>query len=173
MAIASIIVYPNFYLAIHNIIDSLEMQFFYFAKKNKEKIIEPQPDAEIRNNIFISTDKYINLIGNNGNWAIDIDIYVSSIIFGINIVVYKNIESKDNIEYLSSFYADETNENIPLLLLSNENNNHFNLIIPADNEINNFTHSQITNNENNKALNNNNKLNWNNQKNLKKKKIIC
>ena len=36
-------------------------------------------------------------------------------------------------------------------------------------EINNFTHSQITNNENNKALNNNNKLNWNNQKNLKKK----
>ena len=154
MAIASIIVYPNFYLAIHYIIDSLEMQFFYFAKKNKEKIIEFQPDVEIRNNIFISTDEYINLIGNNENRAVDIDIYVSSIIFGINIVVYKNIESKDNIEYLSSFYADETNENIPLLLLSNENNNHFNLIIPADNEINN------------------NKLNWNNQKNLKKKKII-
>ena len=52
-----------------------------FCKKNKEKIIEFQRDVEIRNNIFISTDEYINLIGNNGNWAIDIDIYVSSIIF--------------------------------------------------------------------------------------------
>lgn len=37
MAIASIIVYPNFYLAIHYIIDSLEMQFLYFAKKIKKK----------------------------------------------------------------------------------------------------------------------------------------
>ena len=95
----------------------------------------------------------MNLIDNNGNWAVDIDIYVSSIIFGINIVVYKNIESKDNIEYLSSFYVDETNENIPLLLLSDEGGNHFSLMIPADGGINDFTHSQITNNENNKALN--------------------
>ena len=99
---------------------------YEFCNSNKEIIAEFQPQVEIRNNTFINTLDYIQNICSNKFWATDIELAISSFIFGINIAVYKSKDS-NNLQYLYSFINNESNK-IPLMVLWNENLNHFNII---------------------------------------------
>ena len=104
---------------------------------NKNEIIEFQPNVEIRKDVYISTEDYLNIMGNDKNWAVDIDISISAHIFGLNIDVYKNDIKKNFIEYLYSIISNDNENEIPLLILINENENHFELIKPKNEETNN------------------------------------
>ena len=126
-----------------------------YCQINKDIIIDFQDSVEIRNNIFINTEEYINIMGNDKNWAVDIDIYISAFLFGINIVIYKFEVDKNYIEFLSSFYSDENNRNIPLCILINENENHFNLIKPFKQNYKTIKEKNLNNPQNNKIIFNN------------------
>ena len=99
---------------------------YEFCNSNKEIIAEFQPQVEIRNNTFINTLDYIQNISDDKFWATDIELSISSFIFGINIAVYKSKDT-NNLQYLYSFMNDENNK-IPLMVLWNENLNHFNIV---------------------------------------------
>ena len=71
------------------------------------------------------TDEYINLIGNDANWAADLEIIITAFIFSINIAIYKYTETEDFLEYIHFYgYEEETNNN-PIFLLLNQNENHY------------------------------------------------
>ena len=146
---------------------------------NKQEIIKFQPTVEIRREVFISTEEYLNLMGCDKNWAVDIDISISAHIFGINIAVYKNDKNKNFIEFIYSIISNENKDEIPLLILINENENHFELIKPKIENNYNITHIDEDNrtNSNNDLKNKNHPQNKNyknlniidNKKILKKK----
>ena len=114
----------------HNI---LRKAIASYCSNNINEIINFQPNVEIRKNVFISTEEYIKKMAIDKNWAIDIDILICAHIFGINIGVYKYEDNQDYIEFLYSIFSDEKNELIPVLILLNENENHFKLINPKNN----------------------------------------
>ena len=120
---------------------------YEFCNSNKKIIAEFQPQVEIRNDTFINTLDYIQNICNNKFWATDIELAISSFIFGINIAVYKSKDS-NNLQYLHSFINNENNK-IPLMVLWNENLNHFNIIKYKDSD-KNFSNSnnKISNDSN-------------------------
>ena len=93
------------------------------------------------------------MISNEGNWATNIDITVTSYLYNINIAIYFMGEDEKQLEYVHLFSYGEQNLTEPLLILLNENFNHFNLIYDI-NEIgpNNINNSQIENNLENKNV---------------------
>lgn len=122
---------------------------YEFCNSNKEMIAEFQPQVEIRNNTLINTLDYIQNICNNKFWATDIELAISSFIFGINIAVYIS-KDRNNLQYLHSYINNENNK-IPLMVLWNENLNHFNIIKYKDGDQNlSNLNNKITNNSNEK-----------------------
>ena len=118
----------------------------------------------------MNTSEYIGNIGKDKFWATDLEISITSFILGINIAVYKTKDNY-NLKYLYSFISNEDIK-IPLLVLWNENLNHFNIILYKDyivtNNDNNNDNSNISlkknqnsniikNIINNKPINSNNK----------------
>ena len=129
--------------------NELREAVFIHCNENKDSILEFQKEVEIRPDLYIDTTEYINKIRINKNWATDIDIAVSSFIFGINIAIYID-KNKNYLGYANSYIIDN-NIDIPLMALYNRNLNHFELVINRQNK--NMTNN---NNENNKKLNEDN-----------------
>ena len=97
------------------------------------------------------TDEYINLIGNDANWAADLEIIITAFIFSINIAIYKYTETEEFLEYIHFYgYEEETNNN-PIFLLLNQNENHYLLGYPKNdtknNNDNNLTSNDIFGNK--------------------------
>ena len=67
------------------------------------------------------------MINTEGNCATNIDISVTSYLYDINIAIYL-ADDEDNLKYAHMFSYEEQNYLKPLLLLVNENFNHFNII---------------------------------------------
>ena len=63
-------------------------------------------------------------------WAVDLDITVASFLFGINIAIYKFNNNRNYIHFLNTFSYENNSSKNPLMLLLNENLNHFDLIMP-------------------------------------------
>ena len=87
------------------------------------------PSVEIRHNIFIDTKDYIETkMEKDKTWAVDLDIICSSFLFCINIAIYKDNTLENNISYLNIFTSENNAYNLPLMIIINENLNHFNLV---------------------------------------------
>ena len=73
------------------------------------------------------TRDYVYMISEDGNWETNIDISVPAYIYNINIVIYLKNDNDENLRYVHIFSYEENNYTQPLLILLNENFNHFNL----------------------------------------------
>ena len=89
------------------------------------------------------------MINTEGNWATNIDISVTSYLYDINIAIYL-ADDEDNLKYAHMFSYEEQNYLKPLLLLVNENFNHFNIIYDIeefeDNDLQNTNEIKISQN---------------------------
>ena len=63
-------------------------------------------------------------------WAVDLDITIASFLFGINIAIYKFNNNRNYIHYLNIFSYENNSSQNPLMLLINENLNHFDIVKP-------------------------------------------
>ena len=126
------------------------------CKGNLEELCQFQEFVEIRKDEYVKTREYINnMINTEGNWATNIDISVTSYLYDINIAIYL-ADDEDNLKYAHMFSYEEQNYLKPLLLLVNENFNHFNIIYDIeefeDNDLQNSNEiiiSQNSDSENN------------------------
>ena len=93
------------------------------------------------------------MISNEGNWTTNIDITVTSYLYNINIAIYFMGGNEKQLEYVHLFSYGEQNYTEPLLILLNENFNHFNIIYDI-NEIgaNNININQTENNPEDKNV---------------------
>ena len=78
------------------------------------------------------TRDYVYMISDEGNWATNIDISVTAYIYNINIAIYLKNDNDDNLKYAHIFSYEENNYTQPLLILLNENFNHFNILYDCD-----------------------------------------
>ena len=82
------------------------------------------------------------MICNEGNWATNIDISITVYIYNINIAIYlKNVDDED-LRYTHIFSYGDNNYKNPLLLLMNENFNHFNILYDCDDYDNSYDISE-------------------------------
>ena len=104
------------------------------CRENVVEICQFQGYVEIRKDIYINTEEYINMMSNDGNWATNIDITTTAYLYNINIEIYLNSDVKGdkNLYYAHLFSYEETKFTEPLLILLNENFNHFNIIYDID-----------------------------------------
>ena len=75
-------------------------------------------------------EDYINEIKFSSNWAGDLKISETSLIYNCNIILYKyesNNEYICNLSYFNS-YEDLDNKNKPFIFITLVNNNHYQLI---------------------------------------------
>ena len=75
-------------------------------------------------------EDYINEIKFSSNWAGDLEISETSLIYNCNIILYKyetNNEYICNLSYFNS-YGDLDNKNKPFIFITLVNNNHYQLI---------------------------------------------
>ena len=98
------------------------------CKANLEEICDFQETVEIRKDKYILTRNYIDMISDEGNWATNIDISVTAYIYNINIAIYLKNEDDEDLRYAHLYSYEENNYKNPLLLLLNENFNHFNIL---------------------------------------------
>ena len=97
------------------------------CKANIEVLSDFQAEVEIRKDKYIPTRDYIYMISDEGNWATNIDISVTAYIYNINIAIYFNDEKDEELRYAHIFSYEDNDYKNPLLLLQNENFNHFNI----------------------------------------------
>ena len=83
-----------------NYYNELRKSVSKYYKENKEIINEFQNEVEIRKNVFIKTLDYIELIGEDKNWANDIELSIASFLFNINMAIYQNFDNDNFIEFL-------------------------------------------------------------------------
>ena len=99
---------PNYYQVIRELITEI-------CKSNREYLVEFQNTVEIRHEQYINTKDYIEIMGQDGNWATNIDISVTAYIYNINIAVYIEENNNKEYQYAHLFTYDETNNiNLPL-----------------------------------------------------------
>ena len=98
------------------------------CKANLEELCNFQETVEIRKDKYILTRNYIDMISDEGNWATNIDISVTAYIYNINIAIYLKNEDDEDLRYAHLYSYEENNYKNPLLLLLNENFNHFNIL---------------------------------------------
>ena len=110
--------------------DSLRKAVLTFCKVNTNEIFTYKNEVEVKNGIFMNTKDYISNMDKNSYWSNDIDITVCSFLFNINIALYKYSDDKNNLIYIYAYIYDEDISNYPLMILINENNDIFNLVIP-------------------------------------------
>ena len=55
---------------------------------------------------------------------------ISSFIFGINIVIYRYINDRNNLEYIKYFLYEKNNIENPKMIIINDNIIYYNLIFP-------------------------------------------
>ena len=72
------------------------------------------------------------MICNEGNWATSIDISVTAYIYNINIAIYLKNADDEDLRYAHIFSYEDNNYKNLLLLLQNENFNHFNILYDCD-----------------------------------------
>ena len=102
------------------------------CKANIEVLSDFQAEVEIRKDKYIPTRDYIYMISDEGNWATNIDISVTAYIYNINIAIYFNDEKDEELRYAHIFSYEDNDYKNPLLLLQNENFNHFNIFYDCD-----------------------------------------
>ena len=115
----------------------IRMAIYTYAVSYIEEICAFQPNVEINPNVYLPTKAYIKQMCNNKEWAGDIEIILTSYIFGIHIAVYrdyyinhKNEKVYDNLyHYIFDIKQEIGNDkNNLLMILLHENNNHYNLL---------------------------------------------
>ena len=76
--------------------------------------------------VNIKYDNYIEEIKNDKFFAGNFEIAISSLLFDLNISIYK-LEDESNNEYthFTNIWKDINNKNFSLLLVLFENNNHY------------------------------------------------
>lgn len=116
-----------------------------YCKDNQKQIIDFQPSVEIRKNKYISTEEYIKSMEKIGNWAVDLDIIITSFLFSINIAIYKYEENKEFLEYINFYQYEELTNNNPIFLLLNQNENHYLLGYPKNYNASNIIENDIEN----------------------------
>lgn len=99
----------------YNILRKAKAQY---CKENRNIISNFKKDLEYRYNLYITTVEYINLIGNDKNWANNIDISMRAYFFNINIATYKYSNNNNILEYFHN-YSSKDYSNIPLMILIN------------------------------------------------------
>lgn len=122
---------------------NLRKTISYFCKENYSELKNFYDTVEIRRNIYIDLKEYIDSINIDKAWATGLDITVSSFLFDINIAVYKNTQDFSGIEYIHLFTYEDRNLSKPLMILINENFNHFKLIYPNKNKTDNLNDINI------------------------------
>ena len=100
-----------------------------YCKDNIYELSNVKNEVVIENNILINTSEYINNMNKNPDLVTDIDIIITSYIFGINVAIYNYSFDKENLEYINSFIYED-NSNNPLMILKLENFNDYNIIFP-------------------------------------------
>ena len=108
------------------------MQFPNVCKANLEELSDFQKKVEIRKDKYILIRDYIDMISDEGNWATNIDISVTAFIYNINIAIYLKNEDDEDLKYAHIFSSEDNNYKNLLLLLQNENFNHFNILYDCD-----------------------------------------
>jgi len=63
-------------------------------------------------------------------WATDIDITISTYLFGINIAVYGHSDDENNLENNHSYIYQQNASHNPVMILIKETPNHFDLLYP-------------------------------------------
>ena len=126
----------KYHLSIRKkIYDSLLLKKEFFSKNHLT--------VNVQNNIVLIED-YINEIKFSSNWAGDLEISETSLIYNCNIILYKyesNNEYICNLSYFNSYgYLD--NKNKTFIFITFANNNHYQLI----NLVNEFNILNIENN---------------------------
>ena len=97
---------------------------------------------------------YVNHIQNSGFYGGEIEISIAVDLYNINIVTYNEIRDDNNnimgYTYIRYYDSNDGQENRHLMILTNRNHNHFNLIYYNQKQIDyNFNIEDINNNENN------------------------
>ena len=97
---------------------------------------------------------YVNHIQSPGFYGGEIEISIAVDLYNINIVTYNEIRDDNNnimgYTYIRYYDSIDGQENRHLMILTNKNHNHFNLIYYNQKQIDyNFNIEDINNNENN------------------------
>ena len=167
--------YNNYYKCLSKFLygkidyyNSLKTTVSKFCKDNINEINDFKNEVEIKEGIFINTKEYINNMDKNECWDKDIEITISSYIFGINIAIYKYSNDKNNLEYINSYILDNNNLDSPLMTLIKLNLNIFCLIYPKvekkeKNDDKNNEKSTEIKNDDNKEINKDKEIIQNNK----------
>jgi len=110
--------------------EALRKEVSNFCKQNKTEINNFQNEVELGNGVFISTNEYINNMDKDRAWATDIDITISTYLFGINVAVYVHSDEANNLENNHSYIYQQNASHNPVMILIKETPNHFDLLFP-------------------------------------------
>ena len=135
--------------------DRLRKGVTVYCKNNINNINNIINKVEIEEGNYMNTRDYINTMENNTVFITDIELMISSLIFGINIATYRYINDRNNMEFINSFIYEENNLDNPSMILINDNINHYNLIFPKkETKRNNIKDNNQSNNNNSNDPNN-------------------
>ena len=109
-----------------NIYDKVRKEVFNYLTLNKNQFLHQELETEIG---LLNFQDYLNYIKNDGSWAGEIEKYAVEEIYNINLADYIQINNNSNIyhEFLYDCNHDN-NYRKHLFILTNINNNHYNLI---------------------------------------------
>ena len=109
-----------------NIYDKVRKEVFNYLTLNKNQFLHQELETEIG---LLNFQDYLNYIKNDGSWAGEIEKYAVEEIYNINLADYIQINNNSNIyhEFLYDCNHDN-NYRKHLCILTNINNNHYNLI---------------------------------------------
>ena len=104
----------------------MRKEVFNYLNLNKNQFLHLELETEIG---LLKFQEYLNYIKNDGAWAGEIEKYAVEEIYNINLADYIQINNSNNI-YHEFFYDCNHDNNYAkdLCILTNINNNHYNLI---------------------------------------------
>lgn len=117
----------DYYQAIKN-------EICNFCKENVEEINNLHNEIEIRDGVFISTLDYIKYMDVTDN-VTNVDITVCCYLFGITISIYMNSKDEKNYDPIHSYIYEEAGGENPLMILLQENKDHYNILYPNEEAI--------------------------------------
>ena len=102
------------------------------SKINKDKLVPFLiPPEEAKDDIIVNLkfEQYIEKIKEDTFYSGNIEISTSTILFDINVTIYKLLnENDDEYTFYTNIWKEEFNKNKKYILLLFEGNNHFSLL---------------------------------------------
>ena len=103
-----------------------------FCQDNINEIFNMQNEIEIREGVFLNTKDYIKGMDSHTYIAPDIDLTISSYLYDINIAIYVDSLNESVYDNFHSYIYEEEASNNPLMILHNQNHEHYDLLYPRD-----------------------------------------